>query len=536
MSVRGLKLPSPGWLFLLTGFWLACVSWVRPLTLPDEGRYAGVAWDMLRAGEYVVPLLNGLPFFHKPPLYYWLTEAAFTVFGVQPWVARIPSWLAAWAAALAIYVFVRRYRGPCTAIAALGCLVTQPFFYGGAQFANLDMLVASMITLTVLAGASTILRINQGEPYRLMALTTGVVAGLGVLAKGLIGVVLPGGILLLWVVLLRYWRPLATLCWPPLVAVGLLVALPWFWMMYREFPDFLHYFFIYQQFERFTAETFNNRQPVWFYVPVVAVLILPWTLWLGGIFRKTFWVTQAEQAVHPDQRHDQAYAVRSLMAVWAGVIFLFFSLPSSKLLGYVLPLLPPLAVLVAEVVIRGMQQNVHRARQRYGICLVAAATICFLIVFLFSLYAHPNAMPLANAARAAFKADDQVVMLHAYAYDLPMALHDPKPAWVVDEWERHEKIKGNDNWRKELYDAGQFWPDKMKQLLISEQELQTRLCAAHTEQTFWVWGDPKSDGQRYAVLHGIPLYVTTGPHALWRVVPDAAFKSRHCGAANADTN
>jgi 4-amino-4-deoxy-L-arabinose transferase-like glycosyltransferase len=517
--MRRLEAPSRPLLFLFTGIWLGWLSWLRPMTLPDEGRYAGVAWEMLRAAEHGVPLLNGMPFFHKPPLYYWLTEISFSLFGVHPWAARVASWLAAWAAAVALYAFVRRYRGAAAATLALLVLATLPFFYGGAQFANLDMLVAGMIALTTLAGADTVLRATRGEPYRQMSVATGALAALGVLSKGLIGVVLPGGILLLWIVLLRRWRGLGALLWPPAIVAFVAVCLPWFWMMQRDFPGFFHYFFIYQQFDRFAEATFNNRQPFWFYLPVVAGLGLPWTFWLGGVFRKTFWA----------ERDSDAYAVRTLMIAWIVVVLAFFSIPASKLVGYVLPTLPPIAALVAEVMTAALaRQDAESARRSYKVSLVTAVALCVVAVAVSTLYARPNATPLAQQARADFKEGDQLVMLHAYAYDLPMALRDPRPAWVVDDWDKPD-IPLRDNWRKELYDAGQFRPEVMKQTLISMQELQGRLCAAQPGQAFWVWGNPADDQERYAMLQGVATYAVSGKRALWRVVPDAAFKSRHCG-------
>jgi 4-amino-4-deoxy-L-arabinose transferase-like glycosyltransferase len=516
--MRRLEAPSRGWLFLLTGVWLAWLSWLRPMTLPDEGRYAGVAWEMLRAGEHGVPLLNGMPFFHKPPLYYWVAEASFDLFGVHPWAARVPSWLAAWAAAIALYVFMRRYRGATAAVVALVALVTQPFFYGGAQFANLDMLVAGMITLTTLAGATTVLRVAHGESWRGMSVATGALAALGVLAKGLIGVVLPGGILLIWIASMRQWRGLRALLWPPAIAAFLLIGLPWFWAMQKDFSGFFDYFFIYQQVDRFAEAAFNNRQPIWFYLPVLAVMVLPWTLWLGGVFRKAFWA----------ERSSDAYAVRLLMAIWLALVLVFFSIPASKLVGYVLPTLAPIAVLVAEVIVAGLAgRDMHSTRRSYRACLAAAMLLCTLMTVLTAIYARPNAMPLGRSARSDFKPGDQVVMLHAYAYDLPMALRDPQPAWVVDNWNNPE-IPVRDNWRKELYDAGQFRPDVMKQTLISSQELRTRLCAATPDRTFWFWGTPEDDQNAYPALRGVAPYAVSGKRALWRIVPDAAFKSRYC--------
>jgi 4-amino-4-deoxy-L-arabinose transferase-like glycosyltransferase len=520
--MRRLEALSWGSLCLLTGVWLAWLSWLRPLTLPDEGRYAGVAWEMLRAGAHGVPLLNGMPFFHKPPLYYWLAAASFDVFGVHPWAARLPSWLAAWAAAMGLYAFMRRYRGRAIATVALLVLVTQPFFYGGSQFANLDMLVAGMITLTTLAGAGTVLRIQRGEPWRLMSIATASLAALGVLSKGLIGVALPGGALLIWIVMLRRWRGVGALLWPPAIVAFLAICVPWFWVMQKDFSGFFHYFFIYQEVDRFAEATFNNRQPIWFYLPVVAGLVLPWTFWLGGVFRTAFWA----------ERQSDAYAVRLLMGIWAVLVVAFFSIPASKLVGYVLPMLAPLAALIAEVIVAGLQRRetengTGNTRRSYGACLAAAMALCILATVLAAIYARPNATQLGKLARADFKPGDQLVMLRAYAYDLPMALRDPRPAWVVDNWSNPD-IPLRDNWRKELYDSGQFRPDVMRETLISLNELHVRLCGAAPPRAFWVWGEPQWDQDR-PLLRGVTPYAVSGKRALWRIVPDATFKGRYCG-------
>jgi len=92
----------------LLGLWLAATAWLRPLTLPDEGRYVGVAWEMLRSGDWLTPTLNGLPFFHKPPLFYWLTAGSMALFGAHEAAARVAPWLGAWGGGLALYLFLRR--------------------------------------------------------------------------------------------------------------------------------------------------------------------------------------------------------------------------------------------------------------------------------------------------------------------------------------------------------------------------------------------------------------------------------------------
>lgn len=110
------------WL-VLTGvaLWLMGLAWSRPLTLPDEGRYAGVAWEMLRSHSPFVPLMDGMPYFHKPPLYYWLAQISFALFGLTEWAARLPSLLIAWASVAGIYAFTRRYRASASHWASWGC-------------------------------------------------------------------------------------------------------------------------------------------------------------------------------------------------------------------------------------------------------------------------------------------------------------------------------------------------------------------------------------------------------------------------------
>ena len=141
--------------------WLAATAWMRPLMLPDEGRYATVAWEMLRSGDWLIPTLNGLPFFHKPPLFYWITGAALSVLGPTEMAARAASLAGATLGALSLYLFTRRWCGPQAARRALWVLLVQPLFYVGGQFANLDMLVAGCITATILALAHAALCFEQ---------------------------------------------------------------------------------------------------------------------------------------------------------------------------------------------------------------------------------------------------------------------------------------------------------------------------------------------------------------------------------------
>ena len=156
------------------------------------------------------------------------------------------------------------------------------------------------------------------------------------------------------------------------------MAVPWFVLMQARYPGFYDYFFVYQHFQRFAASGFNNAQPFWFYLPVVAGLSLPWSLWAGGIMRRTFW------------QEGDARDLRRLALVWFAVVLVFFSLPQSKLVGYVLPALAPLAFLLAEVILGAWREPGDPVSPRLvrtsaavaaGICVVAvgvAANNCLL--------------------------------------------------------------------------------------------------------------------------------------------------------------
>ncbi|WP_334159148.1 glycosyltransferase family 39 protein [Achromobacter insolitus] len=506
--------PPAGRFLLAIGAWLTFLAWIRPLTLPDEGRYAGVAWDMLRSGSHAVPLLDGMPYFHKPPLFYWLTELSFSIFGVHPWAARAPSWLAAWAAAAALYCFLRRHRDAATAALTALILATTPFFYGGAQFANLDMLVAGLITLCVLAAADAALRFERGEAWRGMSLAAGALAALAVLAKGLIGLVLPGAILLIWLVWEGRWRSLGALLWPPAVLVFFAVATPWFILMQQRYPGFYDYFFIYQHLQRFAASGFNNAQPFWFYLPVLAGLSLPWSLWGGGILRKAFW--------EGPQR-----SLRRLALVWFAVVLGFFSLPDSKLVGYVLPALAPLALLLAEVIQGARRADADSPTRLVRLSVAVGAGICVIAVGVAAHNARGSAGPLAKVVREQARPDDTFVSLHTYPFDLALYARAVRPAWVVDDWHNPE-VPVRDNWRKELYDAAQFDPATGGQVLLNPAEFNARLCTAEEGARYWVWGTA-ADNPVYLPLQGLAPVASSVKYVMWRVDVDAALRQRVCG-------
>src|ERR1700712_4395345 len=170
---------------------------------------------MAPTGAWRGPRLGGLPFFHKPPLFYWLGAASMAIFGGSEWPARLPSVIGATLAAGALFMFARRWADDVSATVATVVLVTMPFFYVGAQFANLDMLVAGCISATVLVAAHAALAKEHGNAWRVALAIAFAMAALGVLAKGLIGFVLPGAIFLSGCLGTRRFRTAWMLAWWP---------------------------------------------------------------------------------------------------------------------------------------------------------------------------------------------------------------------------------------------------------------------------------------------------------------------------------
>ncbi|CAN5209668.1 glycosyltransferase family 39 protein [soil metagenome] len=469
--------------------WLALTAGWRPLTMPDEGRYVGVAWEMLRSGNWTVPTLDGLPFFHKPPLLYWLTAASMAVFGPNEWAARLGPVLAASASAWGLFLFVRRWLDEASARLSLLVLLTMPMFFIGAQFTNHDMLVAGCIGVTLLLAAHATLAAEAGKPHRWALLGAFVFAALGMLAKGLIGFVLPVMIIFAWVVVTRRPKALLHLVWPPGLIAFVLVAAPWFVAMQGRFESFFHYFFVVQHFQRFSAGGFNNAQPFFFFVPVVLLLSLPWSVWIYRALRLQ-WSRGAE--AEPKRRD-----VRWLMWAWALVVIVFFSIPQSKLVGYVLPALPPLAFLLADAVLAGRAgRPVDRPEPRWlSFLVMGAAVLCVGVAVAAAFFPRNSVKLAARDAVLRMNPGEPVLMLDRYAYDAAFYLRLAQPAYVVEDWAA-ARLKGGDNWRLELLDAGDFDPALAARLLIGADRLPKLLCRPTGT---WIIGDDKAD-QRYPWL------------------------------------
>ena len=355
-----------------------------PYFTPDEGRYSEVAREMLVSGDFVTPRVNGVAFLDKPALYYWLQAAAMYLFGVHEWAVRFFPALYGIAGSLIVYLAARRLFNRRTGILSAIILATTPLFFGGSHYANLDLEVAVLVSaslLTFLLGAET-----QGKARTVFFLLAYTFAGFAFLTKGLLAIAFPVIIAGLWILLLSRWRLLLQMRLITGLIIIAVITLPWFILVQRANPEFLHFFFITQQVARFLSATeFNNPSPIWFYWPVVLAGLIPWTAFLlqaVGTAARACWQARAQ------------HAPELFLLLWAAVVFIFFSIPHSKTVSYILPIFPALAILMGKYLADVWQERSQSLGITLGIGMLIILNTVFAAFFFLMQY-HWIDLPIA---------------------------------------------------------------------------------------------------------------------------------------------
>lgn len=320
---------------------------------PDEGRYAAIPTAMLRTGDFVVPHLGGFPYLEKPPLLYWLTAASLKVLGKSEFAARLPVAAAGILGVWALFELARRTRGLRTALLAAGLLALNTQWFVQARFLTTDMILAGSMT-----AAFCLFYFAFVSDRRAFYLLFYVAIALATLSKGFIGFVLPGLVVICFIVATRRWRLLREMHLIPGALIFAAIVLPWFVLVQRRFPEFLKFFVVDQHLDRFVQEQAQHARPFWFFVPVVVAGFFPWIVHLPfvGRFRppadRPPGAPAVAEAGVPARRSEGGVLhgpLQLFLWLWFGAIFVFFSASSGKLISYILPALPPLALMVAEL-------------------------------------------------------------------------------------------------------------------------------------------------------------------------------------------
>ena len=306
----------------------------RPIFIPDESRYAEIPREMIALGDWIVPHLNGLRYFEKPVIGYWLNAISIKMFGENAFAVRFPSAMATGLSAFIIFLLVRRFSkrnflASITAVIFLTCFEV----YGVGTFNLLDSMLAMFVTAAMASfffahTADTSRKKKQGFLFLF-----GVFCGLAFLTKGFLAFAVPVLVIVPFMIWERRFKELFFIPWIPFVGT-VLVALPWAIMIYHKEPDFWHFFIWNEHIKRFMSENAQHGQSFWYFFRILPAAALPWTF----LFPSVILGLKKTGIKRPIVR----YAV-----CWFLFPFLFFSICKGKLLTYILPCFPPLAILIS---------------------------------------------------------------------------------------------------------------------------------------------------------------------------------------------
>ncbi|MEX3555192.1 MAG: glycosyltransferase family 39 protein [Burkholderia gladioli] len=341
----------------------------RHLIPSDEGRYAEMAREMFVTGDWITPRYNGYKYFEKPPLQTWLNALSFTWFGIGAWQARLYTALVSFGGILLVGYTGARVFNPVAGLCVAVVLAASPYWNLMGHFNTLDMGLSFWMTVTLCA---LLLAQRPG-------LATGATRGwmwlcwasmaLAVLSKGLIGVILPGAVLVLYTLIAHDWALWKRLHLVSGVVIFFAIATPWFVLVQQRNPEFFDFFFVVQQFRRYLTPEQNRPGPVYYFVAVLLVGFLPWLSIAAQSLRHAW----------RRPRQPNGFAPMMVLLVWSSFIFLFFSASHSKLVSYVLPIAPSLALVLGAYLPLVARERYRLHLIGYLLFLVAAAAGCAVL-------------------------------------------------------------------------------------------------------------------------------------------------------------
>lgn len=365
----------------VAGYALWIVAWfyalsTRSLGEPDEGRYAEVAREMWASGDWLTPRLDGFNFFDKPPLHYWATAAAYSLFGATPLAARLWCALTGLMSMAAVQWAGSRLFNREVGTSAALILGSSLLFMLGAHINTLDMGVSAFLTVAIALFLVAQFDASAIRYHFVLTLGMWLALALAVLSKGLIGVVLPGAAIVVYACWKRDFAILRRVSPLTGAVLLLLVCAPWFVAMCRQHPEFFDYFFIRQHVTRFLTNDDNRNKPTWFYLPVVLIGLFPWCFFAP--LKKTNF------AAIINREPAQVFLLS-----WIGVVFAFFTISHSKLPFYILPLFPALSWLIALIFV-GLTTRELIVR----LWVLATLLLCF---YAFAQLASPFIRPSSKS-------------------------------------------------------------------------------------------------------------------------------------------
>ena len=336
----------------------------------DEPRYAQIAHEMLsrfdsahtladRLSACVTPYLYGHPWLEKPALYYWRAMFTFQDFGVHDWSARLPSTSFGFVMAALIYLHMRRFRPGGHLDAAL-ITVACAGIIGFARGASTDMQMAAPLAIGLLGWYAWY---ETGSKFWLFDIYF--FTGVSTLAKGPVAPFLATLIIVAFAFLRREWSIIRRSFWWPGVLLYFAMVLPWFIAVQLQNPTFFREFFLEHNLERFATDRYQHVQPFWYYFVVVFLAMMPWTVLAGRALVDGIQTSVAEWRLRRASTRRRAPnrpgdAFPEFLVLWALIPIVFFTFSKSKLPGYILPSIPPLAILTGDYLFRKRLPGLNR--------------------------------------------------------------------------------------------------------------------------------------------------------------------------------
>ena len=356
------------WLSILSIIWLGTLGW-RHLIPSDEGRYAEIAREMLMSGNWIVPRYNDYLYFEKPPLQMWATALAFKLFGIGDWQARLWSGLTSLMSIILVGITCGRIWGLRVGTSSALILASSPLWIIGGHFNSLDMGVAFFMSSALCCLMLALHAPTRSKQERSWMLACWVMMALSVLSKGLIGIVLPSFVLVCYSLTAMDWASWKRMHWIKGLIVFFIIVTPWFVLIIQSHPSFYQFFFIHEHFDRFTTNEHQRTAPWHFFLPLLAVGFLPWLIQLPS----------AISCALKDRQTEGGFKPIWLCFCWVFAITFFFSFSKSKLPGYILPVLPALAIITGVSVARLFEKKNQLSRQ--GATLWRLQLIAFGLLF-----------------------------------------------------------------------------------------------------------------------------------------------------------
>lgn len=364
---------------------------------PDETRYAEIPREMLATGDYVTPRLNGSLYFEKPPLLYWLNAGSMALFGQTPFAARLPTRLATLGTAILLILFLSS-SAPNAGLWAALIFLSAPLSFALGRINLTDGILSFSMTWAFLALRAYLQRSEKYQRTWPAELALGTGMGLAVLSKGLIGIVFPVLVLVLWAAIHGQWGQVTRLLfsWAPVVCLA--ISLPWFVLVEKANPGFCRFFFIHEHFLRYATTEAARPGTLYYFALTFFLGFLPWSL----LFIKAVWPLMTLR-----RKIWRRYPDESFFFLWFLSILIFFSISESKLIPYILPAFPAACALVGKKLGREPELSIPWKIQAPLYLMIAAgitvaSTIKSVIFATYDLEIHAIliAMFLVGAAGA----------------------------------------------------------------------------------------------------------------------------------------